>query len=160
MLLAIAANVLIFIITNGYGMKRLYLFITFVTVLNIGYAQQPDEKAIQKIMDDQVFYWNKGDLDNFVKGYWKNDSVMFIGSKGIVYGYDNTLDRYKKSYKNAAEMGQLKFTILHLKRLSPEYYFLTGRFDLKRTVGDLSGHFTLLFQKIKGEWKIISDHSS
>ena len=142
-------------------MKKFTIVVYFLCAcFSFGYAQQSDEKAIQKIMDDQVYYWNKGDLDNFVKGYWNNDSVMFIGSKGIVYGYNNTLERYKKSYKSAAEMGQLKFTILHVKKLSSEYYFMVGRFNLKRTVGDLSGHFTLLFQKINGAWKIISDHSS
>ncbi|MBX3240249.1 MAG: nuclear transport factor 2 family protein [Chitinophagaceae bacterium] len=125
-----------------------------------GFAQNTDEKAIQKVMDDQVYYWNKGDLDNFVKGYWQADSVMFIGKNGIVYGYDNTLERYRKSYSDTVQMGKLKFTILHLKQLSPEYYFLVGKFHLTRSVGDLSGHFTLLFRKINGEWQIIADHSS
>ena len=60
-------------------------------------AQTADEKAILKILDDQILYWNKGDLDHFVKGYWNNDSLMFIGSSGVVYGYRNTLNRYKKS---------------------------------------------------------------
>lgn len=123
-------------------------------------AQNADEKAIQKIMSDQEHYWNTGDLDNFVTGYWQNDSVMFIGSKGIVYGYDNTLERYKKSYPDREQMGKLKFTIVHLKKLSPEYYYMVGKFYLTRTVGDLSGHFTLLFRYINGEWRIIADHSS
>lgn len=123
-------------------------------------AQHADEKAIKKVMDDQIYYWNKGDLDNFVKGYWNNDSVMFIGSKGIVYGYNNTLDRYKKNYADTAQMGKLQFTILQLKKLSPEYYFMVGKFDLTRSVGNLSGHFTLVFRKIQGEWRIVSDHSS
>lgn len=123
-------------------------------------AQTKDEKAIQKILDDQVFYWNKGDLDNFVKGYWNNDSLMFIGSKAVVYGYDNTLARYKKNYSDTAQMGKLRFTIMHTKKPSPKYYWVVGRFDLKRSVGYLSGHFNLLLQKIQGEWKIIADHSS
>jgi len=123
-------------------------------------AQDIDEKAIQKVMDDQEYYWNKGDLENFVKGYWNNDSVMFIGKNGIVYGYNNTLQRYKNSYTDTAQMGKLKFTILQVKKLSPEYYFMVGKFYLSRSVGDLSGHFTLVFRKINGEWKIIADHSS
>ncbi len=125
-----------------------------------GSAQNADEKAIQKIMHDQEQYWNQGDLDNFVKGYWQNDSVMFIGTKGIVYGYDNTLERYKKSYPDREQMGTLKFAIVHLKKLSSEYYYMVGKFYLTRTVGDLSGHFTLLFRNINGEWCIIADHSS
>lgn len=132
----------------------------FFSIASFTSAQNADEKAIQKILDEQVLYWNKGDLDNFVKGYWNNDSVMFIGSKGIVYGYQNTLDRYKKSYSDTAQMGKLKFTILHVKKLSPQYYSVIGKFYLTRSIGDASGHFSLLFQKINGEWKIISDHSS
>lgn len=60
-------------------------------------GQNADEKAILKILDNQILCWNKGDLDNFVKGYWKNDSLMFIGSNGVVYGYRDLLDRYKKT---------------------------------------------------------------
>ena len=57
-------------------------------------------------------------------------------------------------------MGKLSFYIIDVKHLSPEYYFVVGKWFLQRTVGDLSGHFTLLFRKIKGRWYIIADHSS
>ena len=123
-------------------------------------AQNTDEKAILKILEDQTLYWNKGDLNNFVKGYWNNDSVMFIGSKEVVYGYQNTLQRYKTTYSDTAQMGKLAFTILHVKKLSPEYYFVVGKWALSRTAGDADGHFTLLVRKIRGEWKIVADHSS
>lgn len=142
-------------------MKRIFfLLIISLAAVSSAAAQSADEKAIRKILDDQVYYWNKGDLDNFVKGYWNNDSVMFIGSKGIVYGYQNTLNRYKQSYSDTAKMGKLTFTILHVNKLSPDIYFVVGKFFLKRTIGDAEGHYTLVFRKIKGQWKIISDHSS
>ena len=142
-------------------MKRIFfLLIISLAAVSSAAAQSADEKAIRKILDDQVYYWNKGDLDNFVKGYWNNDSVMFIGSKGIVYGYQNTLNRYKQSYSDTAKMGKLTFTILHVNNLAPDVYFVVGKFFLKRTIGDAEGHYTLLFKKIKGQWKIISDHSS
>jgi hypothetical protein len=57
-------------------------------------------------------------------------------------------------------MGQLKFDILHLKRLGKKHYFVVGKWYLKRSVGDVGGHYTLIFQKIKGKWVIVSDHSS
>lgn len=141
-------------------MKTIFTFSLLLFSFVFVYSQDPDQKAIQKILDDQVHYWNKGDLENFVTGYWNNDSVMFIGSKGIVYGYQNTLDRYKKSYSDTTQMGKLQFTILQMKKLSPEYYFVVGKFDLKRSVGDASGHFNLLLRKINGRWKIVADHSS
>ncbi|MCC6288515.1 MAG: nuclear transport factor 2 family protein [Chitinophagaceae bacterium] len=142
-------------------MKRLISFLyTIIGMVCFASVQSADEKAILKVLNDQVYYWNKGDLDNFVKGYWNNDSVMFIGSKGIVYGYQNTLNRYKQTYSDTAKMGKLSFKILHVNKLSSDTYFVAGKFFLKRTIGDAEGHYTLVFRKINGTWKIISDHSS
>jgi hypothetical protein len=111
-------------------------------------------------LDDQTKYWNQGDIDGFVKAYWKNDSLMFIGQSGITYGYQNTINNYKKNYSDTAKMGTLHFEIIKLQKLSGEYYFVVGKWFLKRSVGDLKGMYTLLFRKINNEWVIIVDHSS
>jgi hypothetical protein len=95
-----------------------------------------------------------------MKGYWESDSLMFIGKSGVTYGWQNTLNNYKKGYPDTATMGKLNFTIIKVKRLSGEYYQVVGKWHLKRSIGDLSGHYTLLFQKIKGDWVIVTDHSS
>ena len=57
-------------------------------------------------------------------------------------------------------MGTLFFSDLILKKLSDRYYYVTGKWFLKRTVGDIGGYYTLLFRKIGGSWFIVSDHSS
>jgi hypothetical protein len=57
-------------------------------------------------------------------------------------------------------MGQLTFTLIEIKRLSSKYYSVVGRWNLKRTIGDIGGHYTLLMKKINVVWVIISDHSS
>jgi hypothetical protein len=57
-------------------------------------------------------------------------------------------------------MGKLNFTILVVKKLSPRYYEVVGKWYLKRSIGDANGHYTLLLRKIKGSWVIVSDHSS
>jgi ketosteroid isomerase-like protein len=126
-----------------------------------GFAQKLDDaKAILKILEKQTYEWNKGNIDSFMNGYWQSDSLMFIGKSGVTYGYDNTLANYKKGYGDTAKMGKLYFTILHMRKLSPEYYFVVGKWFLKRSVGDIGGHYTLLFRKIKGRWCIVADHSS
>ncbi|MGI8634058.1 MAG: DUF4440 domain-containing protein, partial [Segetibacter sp.] len=104
--------------------------------------------------------WNKGNIEEYMKGYWQSDSLIFVGKKGLTYGYKNTLENYKKSYPDRASMGKLQLDLLQIKKLSPNYYQVTGKWSLKRTVGDLQGYFTLLFQKIMNSWVIISDHSS
>jgi uncharacterized protein (TIGR02246 family) len=123
-------------------------------------AQSADEKAIRQTLHDQTVAWNKGDLENFMKGYWENDSLMFVGKSGVTYGYQNTLNNYKKNYNGPDQMGTLTFNLIKVERLSPEFYFVVGKWHLKRNAGDVGGHYNLLFQKIKGKWVITVDHSS
>ena len=119
-----------------------------------------DETAVRNVLAKQNAAWNRGDVDAFMVGYWENDSLMFIGKSGVTYGYKNTLATYKKNYPDTTAMGKLTFTLIQVKRLSPEYYHVTGKYYLTRTIGDASGHFTLVFRKINGKWVVISDHSS
>lgn len=123
-------------------------------------AQSKDEKAIRQLLDDQNAAWNRGDIDAFMKGYWENDSLMFVGKSGVTYGYNNTLRNYKKGYPDTAAMGKLTFTEIKFNRLSKKYYFIVGKWYLKRSIGDISGHYNLLLEKINGQWVIIVDHSS
>jgi len=119
-----------------------------------------DESAIRKVMQQQEVAWNAGNLEAFMEGYWPSDSLRFIGSKGLTYGWAATLANYKKGYPDAAAMGQLTFTLISVELLSRKSAFVIGKWQLKREAGDLSGHFTLLWKKLKGQWVIVADHSS
>jgi len=124
------------------------------------WSQDADETAIRQLLAAQTEAWNRGSIDDFMKGYWESDSLMFIGKSGVTYGYQNTLNNYRKSYRNADEMGTLTFDLIKVQRLSPEYFFVVGRWHLKRNAGDVGGHYNLLFRKINGKWVIVADHSS
>lgn len=139
---------------------RKLLFCLFLLQLTFAYAQNNDEQIIRSILNRQTQDWNRGDISAFMKGYWESDSLMFIGKNGVTYGYQTTLNNYKKNYPDVTAMGQLQFNILQVKPLGEGHYFVLGKWMLKRTIGDLSGHYTLLFKKIKGEWVIVADHSS
>lgn len=141
-------------------MKKINLFLAVLLFISTALAQSKDEIAIRNILSQQSIAWSSGDIGNFMQPYWHNDSLMFIGKSGITYGWQKTLENYKKRYPDADAMGKLDFTILETKRLSMLYYFVVGKWHLTRTVGDLNGYFTLLFKKIKNTWMIISDHSS
>lgn len=123
-------------------------------------AQSNDETAIRQLLDKQTAAWNQGDIDRFMDGYWENDSLMFIGKSGVTYGWTNTLNNYKRGYPDTAAMGKLLFELLTVKRLSDEYYFVVGKWSLQRSIGNVGGHYNLLFRKINGKWVIIADHSS
>lgn len=123
-------------------------------------AQEKEENKIKSLLEVQAESWNKGDLEGFMQTYWKSDSLMFIGKSGVTWGWQKTLDNYKKGYPDAAAMGKLAFDIIKVDKIAGEHYFVVGKWHLTRTIGDLSGHFTLLVKKIDGEWKIVADHSS
>lgn len=118
-----------------------------------------EEAAIRAVLDKQVAEWNKGNIDGYMQGYWDNDSLVFIGRKGPKYGYNTTLENYKKAYPDAAAMGKLSFANLKFERLSNEYYYVMGGWSLQREDSP-GGYFTLLFRKINGKWVIVSDHTS
>lgn len=137
------------------------IFIALLTMISFSvFSQSKDEMEVRNVLAKQNAAWNHGDIDAFMIGYWESDSLMFIGKSGVTYGYKNTLANYKKNYPDTAAMGKLTFTLIQVKRLSPEYFHVTGKYYLTRSIGDASGHFTLMFRKIKGKWVIISDHSS
>ena len=118
------------------------------------------EKVISKIMKAQEVNWNKGDLERFMEGYWNNAELVFVGRNGPTYGYQNTLENYKKGYPNKDSMGQLHFDILHTQQWDENTIQLIGKFTLTREKDQPTGYFTLLFRKINSTWKIVSDHSS
>ncbi len=146
-------------------MKK-YLSILLLVLASICSAQTKpasapgDEAAIRQLLDKQTQAWNRGDIETFMETYWKSDSLMFIGKSGVTYGWTNTLNNYKKGYPDTTAMGKLSFDILLIKRVSFQYFHVIGKWHLQRSIGDLSGHYTLLIKKIKGKWVIISDHSS
>lgn len=141
-------------------MKHALVVAALVLCSNAASAQSHNERAIRTMLAAQVAEWNKGNIEGYMHGYWENDSLVFIGSKGPRYGYDITLKKYKEAYPDYAHMGQLTSTITRIQKLSRRYYFVIGTWALKRSAGDIGGSYTLLLKKIKGKWVVVTDHSS
>ena len=134
-----------------------------IFLLPLALFAQPDAKelsAIRKVMQLQQEAWNRADLNAFMEGYWNSDSLKFIGRNGITYGWQTTLDNYKKGYPTPEAMGRLTFTILALEMTSKTSAFMIGRWQLKRAHDEPGGHFTLLWRKINKKWVIVADHTS
>jgi len=127
------------------------------------YAQSNDEadiKAINKVLKKQRIAWSKNNLEEFMEGYWKNDSLKFYGSNGVTYGWENTLERYQKAYPTKEHTGKLNFRINAITKISEGAYYVLGEYHLKRDVGNADGIFMIILKKINSEWKIIADTSS
>jgi ketosteroid isomerase-like protein len=120
-----------------------------------------DSVAIRKIMDDQAAAWNRGDLDAFMSiGYWKSDKLKFVSGDRITFGWQPTLDNYRKTYSSTALMGKLTFSGLKIEVISKDAAFVIGSWSLARDKDNPKGKFTLLFRKFKEGWRIVTDHSS
>ena len=118
--------------------------------------------AVKKVLAEQAACWSKGDLECYMQGYWKSDSLLFVGKSGLTYGWQQTLANYKRGYPDVAAMGKLSFDLKEVRSLSPETMLVVGKWHLQREVtkGDLQGHFSVIFKRFPEGWKIIADHSS
>ena len=125
-------------------------------------GQAPTEKeAIQKVLDDQVVAWNKGDLEGFMTGYWKSPQLSFFSGGTKMAGWQATLDRYKAKYQGAGkEMGKLAFKEITIDAVGAEHALVRGRWHLTLTKQSLGGLFTLMMRKQSEGWRIIHDHTS
>ena len=118
-----------------------------------------DKKEILEVMKKQEKAWSRNDLEGFMEGYWKSDSLKFYGRNGFTYGWNKTLNNYKKGYPTKEHSGVLKFVINDISKIEDSAYFVMGEYYLQRKVGDANGVFMIIFKKINGEWKIIADTS-
>ncbi len=138
-------------------------YLLLMLLLTSGYfvnAQSADVLKVTQTLQTQTLAWNNGDLEIFMQPYWHSDSLMFIGKTGVTYGWQNTLANYKKGYPDKEAMGTLKFEVLQVKQLDANYISMVGKWKLTKLAGNVSGHFSLLWKKIKNEWVITMDHSS
>jgi uncharacterized protein (TIGR02246 family) len=146
-------------------MKHLSIFIAFLFAATAVSAQEKTpaaaETALQQVLTDQVTAWNKGDLAEFMKGYWNSKDLTFYSGKDKHQGWDQAFERYKKRYQGEGkEMGKLAFSELDVQLLTPEFAVVKGRWNVELKKETLSGLFTLIMKKTDQGWVIVHDHTS
>ena len=146
-------------------MKNAILFLFILFAVTTAYSQSASEVAKAKtdivaVMDAQAAAWNRGDVDEFMRGYWNSSRLVFVGGDGVTRGWQPTLDRYKKNYDSREKMGTLKFSELEIDVLSKTSAVVLGSWALTRAKDNPHGKFTLIFKKFADGWKIIHDHTS
>jgi ketosteroid isomerase-like protein len=102
-----------------------YAFALFVmTGLSVAFSQK-NENDVRKLLTDQVSAWNTGDIEGFMRGYWKSDSTEFVSGGNVTRGYRDVLARYKKSYDTREKMGTLEFSELLVRTAAPRMAIAT-----------------------------------
>lgn len=120
-----------------------------------------DKKLIQRVLTRQAEAWNQGDLERFMKTYWKSPQLTFSGGGKTTRGWDATLKRYQQNYAPPKAMGQLKFDELEITLLETKTAMVLGNWHLDLPdKTQRSGNFSLVLHKIDEQWTIIHDHSS
>jgi ketosteroid isomerase-like protein len=144
--------------------RALFLFAVFAVVLpSLAAAPEADaviRQTVQRVLDDQARAWNAGNIEGFMEGYDKSDTLRFASGGKVHHGWKTTLDNYKKNYPDKPAMGALTFSEIDITVLSPDAAMAFGRWRLKREKDEPSGLFTLIFRKTQTGWRIVHDHTS
>ena len=125
-------------------------------------AKSAEAQAIVAMLNKQAVDWNRGDLDEFAKGYKNSPDILFMG-RTIRRGYDQMLEGYRKSFPTRDAMGTLTFSNLEVQPLDDHFATVTGRFHLERTAaggGNAGGYYLLVVEKTPSGWKIVRDDTT
>ena len=120
-------------------------------------TSETEEDRILAVLEMQQAAWNAGDIPGFMSGYWQSPDLRFASGGTVTKGWQQTLDRYTKNYKDRATMGKLTFSSLEVGLIGNDNAVVHGGWALERNGDKPSGLFTLLFREVDGEWLVVSD---
>lgn len=123
-------------------------------------ADVADEAQIRGVLETQEAAWNRGDIDAFMKYYWRSSKTLFIGANGVTRGWQAILDRYHRAYPDRKAMGRLTFSNIEIEQDCPRAAVVIGEYHLQREKDNPSGVFTLNFRKFPEGWRIVVDHTT
>jgi peptidoglycan/xylan/chitin deacetylase (PgdA/CDA1 family) len=130
------------------------------------------EAEVRNVLATQSAAWSRGDIDAFCAVYAEDAS--FVSPSGLTSGRAAVLERYRKRYPGAADMGRLTLDVVEVRpSWGPEVSMLgdsvpgsihsvsvVARWKLVREdKEELSGLTLLVLQRIEGGWRIVQDAS-
>lgn len=116
--------------------------------------------AITAVLNAQSAAWNRGDIDGYMDGYARLETIVFVSGDTVTHGWQTVRDRYQRNYNSREKMGTLTFSDLEFRPINHNTVAVVGRWRLKRTNDEPHGRFTLIFKRTKPGWRIIHDHTS
>lgn len=107
---------------------------------------------------------NTNDPDLIFKDFWKSDSALFVLNGNALKGYDQIIGAFR------ADVSQRQNTELTIHEDYVEVLgknaalhqasFTNGMVMANDSTMTVAGHWSSLFRKINGEWKVILVHES
>lgn len=122
----------------------------------------PDVPEIRALLKEQAAAWNRGDLDGFMAGYWKDDRLVFASGPDITTGWQATHDRYHKRYKqDGKSMGNLTFSGIAVTPVDDGLATARGTWHLDFSNGQpAEGRFALVLKRFDDGWRVVYDHTT
>jgi ketosteroid isomerase-like protein len=125
-------------------------------------AAKATAEGVSAVLSRQADAWNRGDLDDFMKGYLRSAETSYTSEGKEVWGYEALQERYQKKYgAHKDTMGKLTFSDLRIFDVGKGGALCIGHWHLVRDKQpNLDGIFSLVLVDSKDGWKIIHDHTS
>jgi len=108
-------------------------FFTMIIVLSgsqVAAAASSDanaEQAIRSVLDQQVRAWNRGDIKDFMSGYWNSPDLIYVGNTKVTRGWQTLLDRFEELSKSSGgQIGTLELPETQISVLSPDSALVWG----------------------------------
>ncbi len=121
-------------------------------------------EAIPGQLERSAEAWNRGDLDGFLEPYLHDGRVSFVGSSGLVRGYEALRNTYAQGYwKNGPPRTKLTFEGIDVTPTGTDAALAVGRYVLTDPVTGSEadrGIFSLTWIRTGEGWRILHDHSS
>ncbi len=117
--------------------------------------------AVDSLLAESARAWNGGDLDGFLYWYRNAPETTYIGSVGLVSGWEGIRARYAPYFEPGAKRDSLRFVGIETRPLGSDLGLATARYVLfDEDSVTATGPFTLVLQRRPEGWRIIHDHSS
>lgn len=118
-------------------------------------------EQVASLLDRQAAAWNAGDLDGFMSAYSPSPTTSYIGSTGLIEGFNGIRERYAPDFAEGAARDSLRFEGLRVREVDERVGVATARYVLEREGTITStGPFTLVLLNVEGAWLIVHDQSA
>ena len=152
-------------VRSGYPERASLVALSFVALVVVGCrspgaVEQGSIAAIESLLREQQFDWNRGDIPAFMEGYARSEELRFVSGDQTTIGWQATLDRYERRYGDREKMGSLEFTLVDVELLAAGVGKVVGKWQLSFTDDSTGGMFTLILRRRPEGWRIVHDHTS
>lgn len=141
-------------------MRTQFLFITLLLVGAASFAQTAtDEKAIKKVIEDEVEYNRQRNLEKWLNCYAKTEDLVFGFVPGMIRGYERAakgakagIEKNPQPEKNTGVISDYR-----IRQQGNTAFVSCIQIETQPDGAQTQWNKALYLEKLNGEWKIIGN---